>query len=122
MKVLGVDVTGWSSKKISKLKEKRKRAKYIQDSKRPCLFCGSEENIEFHHINPTEKEYSVTSLASWSYKKVNEELAKCWCLCRECHEKLHRRMCDPLPETYDVVLTNFKPINRTPIEKYFYDS
>jgi len=122
MQVLGIDVTGWSTKKITKLKQKRKRWEYIQDSKRPCLFCGCEKNIEFHHINPTEKESSVTSLSSWSYKKINEELSKCWCLCRECHDKLHRRMCDPLPETYNVVLTDFKPIKQTVIEKYLYDS
>jgi predicted P-loop ATPase len=72
--------------------------KYIESKKKPCLFCGETEQIEFHHYDPTKKENTVSSFRS--YKKIDEELEKCWCLCSSCHKKLHQRMCDPLPSCY----------------------
>lgn len=88
--------------KQAERKRRRKRANaLIQSHRNPCLFCGSEKNIEFHHFNPTEKEYGVTDIITLSPKKIVEEINKCWCLCKSCHNKLHRRLCDPLPSCYD---------------------
>jgi 5-methylcytosine-specific restriction endonuclease McrA len=84
--------------KKTRLNTKIKIQEYIETKKKPCLFCGSTEQIEFHHFNPTEKEKTVSSFLT--FKKVDAELAKCWCLCSSCHKKLHRRMCDPLPICY----------------------
>jgi hypothetical protein len=85
--------------KKSREREKQKIKDYIELKKKPCLFCGSINQIEFHHFNPIEKEKTVSSHKT--FKKVDDELAKCWCLCYECHSKLHRRMCDPLPICYE---------------------
>jgi hypothetical protein len=91
-------------KSIKKQREEKWKnlRNYIETKKQPCLFCGSNNDIEFHHINPTEKEHTVASLISFSYKKIDEETSKCWCLCSDCHKKLHRRMCDPLPICYTI--------------------
>ena len=88
-------------RKNDKKKWKKKLTEYLESKKKPCLFCNSTEKIEFHHINPVEKEYTVTALVSCSYKRIDEEVSKCWCLCHSCHKKLHRRMCDPLPSCYE---------------------
>jgi len=84
-------------KKNAKIRLKQ----YIESLKKPCLFCGSEEKLEFHHVNPTEKEYTVTNLRSFSKRKIDQEISKCWCLCSCCHKKLHQRALDPLPSAYD---------------------
>ena len=88
----------------AKKKEKRIRAKrnndYIKSLETPCLFCGSEDNIHWHHYNPSDKTAEIKKLNHVSFKKIDREVSKCWCLCGECHRKLHRRMVDPLPNCY----------------------
>ena len=63
-----------------------------------CLFCSSTDNLMFHHVNPNEKEYWVHQ--GQSKKQILEEAKKCWCLCEDCHIKLHQRLVDPLPSTW----------------------
>jgi hypothetical protein len=74
---------------------------YIQQLKKPCLFCQSENDIEFHHIDPNKKDGCVKDFKTYSKKRIDEEIKKCWCLCNSCHKKLHKRLCDPLPSCYD---------------------
>lgn len=84
-------------------KERTKQIqKFILENTKPCLFCGDDKNIQFHHINPNEKENTISRLKNWSQKKVENEIKKCWCLCEECHLKLHQRLCDPLPICYEI--------------------
>ena len=82
-----------------KRKEKERVKDYVKSLATNCLFCGSTDNLNFHHVNPNEKDIDVVNARS--KKKANEEVAKCWCLCESCHTKLHQRLCDPLPSTYD---------------------
>ena len=88
-------------RKKDRQRQIKKSKEYIEANKKPCLFCNSTENIEFHHFNANEKETSVTKLYNNSIKRIDEELKKCWCLCYDCHKKLHRRLCDPLPICYE---------------------
>ena len=82
--------------------EKTRKTEYIKSKKEPCLFCGSDENIEMHHKNPNEKDGLIyKTLSTRSYKTIDEEIDKCWWLCKSCHQKLHQRLCDPLPQCYD---------------------
>ena len=71
----------------------------IKELTLPCLFCGSEDDIVFHHVNANDKVSTVTALKS--IKAVKKEVEKCWCLCTSCHTKLHQRLIDPLPTCYD---------------------
>ena len=51
----------------------------------PCALVG-------HHVDPAEKKFSLAESNSnrqMSPKKVAAELAKCVCLCANCHRKLH---------------------------------
>ncbi len=57
-----------------------------------CAVC--EENhpavLDFHHINPADKEYSVSRLVSdRSYTKAMKEIEKCIVLCANHHRILH---------------------------------
>lgn len=48
--------------------------------------CGSTENLEFDHIDPKTKSFTITSRPTASEDKMSKELAKCQLLCHTCHE------------------------------------
>ena len=84
---------------VKEKREKKRLRDHIDSFATECLFCGSTEKLVFHHVNATEKGREVA--CAGSVKRINEEVAKCWCLCESCHTKLHQRLCDPLPSTWD---------------------
>jgi hypothetical protein len=57
-----------------------------------CAKCGASHPaiIDFHHLDPSEKDKTVNQLfKNYSYKKIREELKKCIALCANCHRILH---------------------------------
>jgi hypothetical protein len=59
-----------------------------------CGFAATEDTIaafDFHHINPTEKEYTPSDMLMLKKSKVFKELDKCVLLCSNCHRILHHR-------------------------------
>lgn len=67
-----------------------------------CVECGEDHPacLEFHHLNPAEKEANVFDAVwhrGWSKEHILAEIAKCKVLCANCHKKLHydlKRLCD----------------------------
>lgn len=61
-----------------------------------CERCGYNrcmEALEFHHIDPTKKDFNVSSRGhTRSWKRVKEELDKCVLLCANCHRELHTEL------------------------------
>jgi hypothetical protein len=57
-----------------------------------CQICGLVDDpivYDFHHRNPSTKQFLVSQgLASFSWKRVVNELDKCTLLCSHCHRKL----------------------------------
>lgn len=58
-----------------------------------CCLCGELDSscLLSHHIDPSAKEFGIASLTSnaTSETKLRKELAKCVCLCLNCHAKVH---------------------------------
>jgi hypothetical protein len=58
-----------------------------------CKRCGYDrciEALEFHHTDPTKKDFNVSQYGyTRSWKRVVEELGKCIMLCANCHRELH---------------------------------
>ena len=57
-----------------------------------CEICGYDkcvEALEFHHKNPEEKDFSISSYAVLSFKKLKEEADKCILVCANCHREIH---------------------------------
>jgi len=75
---------------------KRKRNK-IQSLKTPCIVCGFDkhpEAIDFHHLDPTEKDFIVARSMGKAWDKVKAEIEKCVCLCANCHRLHHAGIID----------------------------
>ncbi len=49
----------------------------------PCNKCGSHEDLEVDHVDPTTKSMPIGSI--WSRVDRGEELEKCQVLCKACH-------------------------------------
>ena len=74
--------------------ERRARNKeYMISRMTPCVKCGffHESCIDFHHINPDNKDKGVSELVRNGYatQRIVEEIDKCVCLCSNCHRMLH---------------------------------
>lgn len=71
---------------------KRKKTKELEEFKSTlkCVICGENRPwcLDFHHINPEEKEGEIVKLIE-SPRRLQEELKKCIVLCANCHRDLH---------------------------------
>ena len=58
-----------------------------------CSICGYSrcvEALEFHHLDPSSKDFGISSKGyTRSWKKVKEELDQCAILCANCHREVH---------------------------------
>ena len=80
---------GSCNTKIRRFRTKLKAVKYLGGS---CLDCGYDTNIvalEFHHTDPTEKDFNISKAYNKSWPSVVTELDKCVLLCSICHKIRH---------------------------------
>ena len=59
-----------------------------------CEHCGYnkyEGALEFHHTDPSEKDFKV-STTRYAFSKIKKELDKCILLCANCHREEHGRL------------------------------
>jgi len=57
-----------------------------------CAICGYSEYpeaLDFHHVNPEDKQFSLTANMLYN-KDFGDELQKCTCLCANCHRHITR--------------------------------
>lgn len=57
-----------------------------------CLLCPEREPACMcaHHRDPAEKDFSISQgRRAYAEPRLRAELAKCVCLCHNCHAKLH---------------------------------
>jgi len=67
-----------------------------------CQCCGYDRcnsAFDFHHINPEEKEFSISTWKHKSWAKIIKELKKCILVCSNCHRELHKGT-RQLPKNY----------------------
>lgn len=69
-----------------------------------CQKCGYNRYIgalEFHHINPEEKDFNPSHLKKYTMdSRVTEELDKCLLLCSNCHRETHFEINEKKKELY----------------------
>lgn len=80
--------------KSSKLRGLKRKYEIILEKGGKCECCGYNKNIaalEFHHINPEEKDYQLDlrAFSNYSLEHLRSEISKCKLLCANCHRELH---------------------------------
>jgi 5-methylcytosine-specific restriction endonuclease McrA len=78
---------GDQKREYDRLRASTARAVWVAEQGGVCVKCGSSEQIEIDHVDPSAKEYKIATI--WSRKKeIREaELAKCQLLCYSCHKE-----------------------------------
>ena len=63
---------------------------FIESLKTECCKCGEDRPwvIQFHHIDPSNKSFNITSGVR-SRSAIWNEVSKCVCLCSNCHDEFH---------------------------------
>ncbi len=82
--------------KIKKSKQviywrKKAKVKLVEYKGGKCEECGYNKCIdalEFHHLNPNEKDFSIAG-KSWSLERLKREADKCILVCSNCHKEIH---------------------------------
>ena len=70
-----------------------------------CERCGYNKCIralEFHHLNPSEKDFGLSRCLTKNVKLLKAEADKCILLCSNCHAEIHQ-------ELYEQGYSQFKP-------------
>jgi|LakMenE18May11ns_1017448.scaffolds.fasta_scaffold9027876_1 hypothetical protein len=60
-----------------------------------CKVCGYDKcsrALHLHHLDPKEKEMSLSDMWSKSDEKILDEIHKCVILCANCHAEVHDGM------------------------------
>jgi len=68
-----------------------KKQKYVNYLGGMCSICKYNKclaALDFHHKNPKEKKFMITS-GTYSWKTIKKELNKCILICSNCHKELH---------------------------------
>ena len=71
---------------------KKRKLEAIEYKGGKCNRCGYNSYygaLEFHHINPNEKEMNWTKMRLVAWDRIIEELDKCQLLCANCHREIH---------------------------------
>ena len=60
-----------------------------------CNLCGYDKctaALEFHHIDPDQKEFQINKRWSMKNEAILKEIEKCVLLCSNCHREAHWKM------------------------------
>ena len=70
---------------------KRTKRKLVDYKGGKCVKCGYKkciEALEFHHVDPNGKDFSVAG-KSLSFERMKKEVDKCILVCANCHKEIH---------------------------------
>lgn len=80
-------------------KQQEKNRERLKEYKKTlsCVSCGEKETccLEFHHLDPSKKDFNIGMSLFHSDKKFQEEIEKCICVCANCHKKIHANIIKP---------------------------
>lgn len=108
------------SKSSEAVKKWRRKTKHmmVESMGGCCQICGYNRclnALEFHHIDPNEKDISFGKVTANPTKreKLKEELKKCILLCSCCHKEVHEGMTKMPTEYFKFNESIFNDLNTT---------
>ena len=77
-------------------KRQEEQTLWLNSLKDKCVVCGESESVclDFHHIDPNEKDFTIGKHRNKSRENLLKEIQKCVVLCANCHRKLHAGLID----------------------------
>jgi hypothetical protein len=86
------------------IERKRKlKSQMIEYKGGSCVRCGYDKYqgaLEFHHLDPKEKDFNPSHLKKYSFDdRIKSELDKCILVCSNCHREIHFEMSENKKET-----------------------
>lgn len=88
-------LSGWCkicSNQAALLRQQELKQQAVTYKGGSCEDCGYSRclaALEFHHLDPAEKDPSWTAMKMWGFDRVKPELDKCALLCANCHRERH---------------------------------
>lgn len=73
---------------------KKVKKKLVEYKGGCCEKCGYDKSIgalQFHHINPSEKDFTISG-KSYSFERIKKEVDKCIMVCANCHIEIHEEI------------------------------
>lgn len=88
-------IHGWCkscNNQITYQKQLDRKAECVKYKGGKCFVCGYNKyigSLDFHHLNPSQKEFNISNLRSYKFSNIKNELDKCVLLCKNCHAEVH---------------------------------
>lgn len=76
------------------LKTQSRKKEAVKYKGGKCMHCGYKKSIvamDFHHIDPSQKDKNWKTLRKHSLEQLKNELDKCDLLCKNCHLTVHHK-------------------------------
>ena len=73
-------------------KRHKQRKKAIERKGKQCIICGYNkcyDCLDFHHIKGTDKNFNLSTAWQKKWEEIENEIQKCFLLCRNCHGEYH---------------------------------
>lgn len=82
----------WNATSRKNKKLQRERINELKDLLF-CLKCKENRNhlLDFHHVDPTKKDFQISQGERYGWKRIKEEIDKCVVLCSNCHRDFHHQ-------------------------------
>jgi len=79
------------NKRIHRQNHRIKKKQFLYSLKSPCVICNESDPIviDFHHVNPETKSFTIGQGTCRSNEQILQEVEKCVCLCANCHRRVH---------------------------------
>lgn len=74
---------------------KRNKERAVEYKGGKCEKCGYEKctsALEFHHLEPKEKDFSPSQNMNMAWDKIKVEIDKCILVCSNCHREIHEEL------------------------------
>lgn len=81
-------ITGSKSVILWRKRTKLKLVEYKGGKCQICEYNKSLNALHFHHLEPNEKDFSISG-KSLSFEKLKSEVDKCILVCSNCHSEIH---------------------------------
>lgn len=82
----------WNKRTAQRTKDNVKTLKEEFGGK--CSVCGYDkcsDALQFHHIDPSEKEFALSSRRQSNLDVLRKEMEKCILVCANCHAEIHSK-------------------------------